>query len=162
MLHRLLLVATALTLLLYSLSVHANELDDAARRVRVGTLVIKTVPGAEVRVEQVRHEFWFGAALANQAFDGRMNEADAAKYREVFLANFNAAVTENALKWHAMEREQGNVNYATVDAILRWTDEHHIPLRGHNVFWGVPNMLSSWIKCIFQFRHLYAKRSSPL
>jgi endo-1,4-beta-xylanase len=50
------------------------------------------------------------------------------------------------LKWHAMEREQGRVDYATVDAILRWTDEHHIPLRGHNVFWGVPNMVQPWQK----------------
>jgi len=146
MICRSLLFTPVLTLLLPLLPVRADELDDAIRQVRMGTLVIETAPGAEVRVEQERHEFWFGAALASHVFGGRMNEADAAKYREVFLANFNAAVTENALKWHAMEREQGKVDYATVDAILRWTDEHRIPLRGHNVFWGVPNMVQPWQK----------------
>ena len=29
----------------------------------MGTLMVSVAPGMEVRVEQVRHEFWFGAAL---------------------------------------------------------------------------------------------------
>jgi len=35
----------------------------------MGTLVIHTAPGANVTVEQVRHEFWFGATLP-----GRKNQ----------------------------------------------------------------------------------------
>jgi len=104
----------------------------------MGTLTIEAAPGTEIRVEQLRHEFWFGAALANSVFSGRMNAADATLYQETFLRNFNAAVTENALKWHDMERRQGQVNTATVDAILAWTEEHEIPLRGHNIFWASP------------------------
>jgi len=116
------------------------------REHRMAELLVKARPGAEVHVKQLRHEFWFGAALSNGAFSGRMNNEDQRKYKETFLANFNAAVTENALKWHDMERTQGRVNYATVDAILDWTDRHEIPLRGHNIFWGIPNRVQTWQK----------------
>lgn len=131
-------------------SLNAAESDLAAsiRRVRMGTLVVQAAPGAEVRVEQLRHEFWFGAALASHVFGGRLDDENSVQYKRVFLENFNAAVTENALKWHAMERRQGEVDYATVDAILQWTQEHDIPLRGHNVFWGVPNMVQPWLKAL--------------
>ncbi len=119
---------------------------EAIRQHRMGTLVITAAPGAAVHVEQVRHEFWFGAALASEAFDGRMPPAEAARYREVFLANFNSAVTENALKWLEMEPVRGPVNYATVDAILTWTAAHGIPLRGHNLYWGFHRWVQPWLK----------------
>lgn len=125
-----------------------SDLDEAIRKVRMGTLVVEAAPGVEVRVEQLRHEFWFGAALASQMFGGRMSSEDAAQYKKVFLENFNAAVTENALKWHSMERRQGQVDYSIVSAILQWTEEHDIPLRGHNIFWGIPNRVQPWLKAM--------------
>lgn len=121
---------------------------EAIKRHRQGTLIVHAAPGALVRVEQQRHEFWFGAALANQAFNGAMPAADVARYREVFLANFNSAVTENALKWLSMEPRQGRVDYATVDAILAWTDRHHVPLRGHNIYWGIEQFVPAWLKSL--------------
>lgn len=124
------------------------DVDEAIRKTRMGTLIVEASPGAEVRVVQLRHEFWFGAALANQVFGGRMDPEDTAQYKKVFLENFNAAVTENALKWHAMEPRQGRVDYAVVDAILQWTEQHDIPLRGHNIFWGVPNRVQPWQKAM--------------
>ena len=120
--------------------------DQAIRKLRMGTLVIEAAPGTTVQVEQTRHEFWFGAALASSAFDGVMPAADAARYREVFLENFNAAVPENALKWLSMEHERGRVNYATIDAILGWAEEHHLPVRGHNIYWGIPKYVQPWLK----------------
>jgi len=124
------------------------EVDETIRKVRMGTLVVQAAPGTEVRVEQLRHEFWFGAALASQMFSGRANTAEAAQYQKVFLENFNAAVTENALKWHAMESRQGQVDYSITDAILQWTGEHEVPLRGHNIFWGIPNRVQPWLKAM--------------
>ena len=123
-----------------------TNLDDSIRQHRMGTLVIEASPGAEVRVEQLRHEFWFGAALANHMFRSGPDGEEAARYKKVFLENFNSAVTENALKWHNMEVRQGEIHYETVDAILAWTKQHEIPLRGHNVFWGVPNWVQPWQK----------------
>jgi len=127
---------------------YGADVDEAIRKTRMGMLIVEASPGAEVRVEQLRHEFWFGAALASQVFGGWIDPEDAAQYKKVFLENFNAAVTENALKWHAMERTQGQVDYTIVDAILRWTEQHDIPLRGHNIFWGIPNRVQPWQKAM--------------
>ena len=128
----------------------AVDNDTAAdiRRHRMGRLIIETTPGAAIEVEQTRHEFWFGAALTSQAFNGSWSAAETARYQEVFLANFNSAVTENALKWLSMERQRGKVDYATVGAILDWTDRHHLPLRGHNIFWGIKQFVPEWLQAM--------------
>ncbi len=126
----------------------AQDLNDAIEKYRKGVLVIQAPPGTEVAVEQVRHEFWFGAAVASQAFGDRMSPGDRQAYLSTFLTNFNAAVTENALKWHAMEPRRGKVDYETVDSILAWTEEHQLPLRGHNIFWGIPNRVQDWLKAL--------------
>jgi GH35 family endo-1,4-beta-xylanase len=137
-------------ILCFAISLSANaasdDIDQMIRQHRMGELTIKAKPGASVQVEQIRHEFWFGAAISSSAFSGRLNSEDERRYREVFLSNFNAAVTENALKWHAMEPRKGRVDYAVVDAILKWTDENDIPLRGHNIFWGIPGRVQDWQK----------------
>ena len=130
------------------LGVDESELDQEIQKIRTGTLVIEAPANTEVRVEQLRHEFWFGAALANQIFRSGDDSEDAKKYKEVFLANFNSAVTENALKWHVMERRKGRVDYSVVDSILEWTDRNDIPLRGHNIFWGIPNRVPDWQKSL--------------
>ncbi|MCC5937176.1 MAG: endo-1,4-beta-xylanase [Lunatimonas sp.] len=114
---------------------------------RKGTLSVYAKPGQEVHIRQLSHEFWFGAALSN-GFVGSMSEADKQQYAEKFLQNFNAAVTENALKWHSMEKEKGVVDYSVVDALLEWTDRHHIPLRGHNIFWGIPKFVQEWLTAL--------------
>jgi endo-1,4-beta-xylanase len=123
-----------------------DELDRAIAAQRMGTLVIRTAPGAEVRVEQIRHEFWFGATLPTGIFSGRASAEDVAKFQEIFLSYFNAGVIEGAFKWHEMEPEKGKVNYSIVDKMLAWAGRNNIPLRGHCVFWGVPNRVQNWVK----------------
>ena len=123
-----------------------DDIDQMIRKHRMGELTVKAKPRANVQVEQIRHEFWFGAAISSSAFSGRLNSEDERRYREVFLSNFNAAVTENALKWHAMEPRKGRVDYSVVDAILKWTDENDVPLRGHNIFWGISGRVQNWQK----------------
>jgi GH35 family endo-1,4-beta-xylanase len=122
------------------------QLDGAIIRHRMGRLVIQARPGTEISVEQLRHEFWFGAAISNWPFSRRAMPEDAAKYKEVFVQNFNAAVTENALKWHVMEPTRGRVDHSVVEAMLEWTEEYNIPLRGHNIFWGVTSRVPDWQK----------------
>ncbi len=112
----------------------------------MGTLVIRTAPGAKVSVEQIRHEFWFGATVPTGIFTGRASADDVAKWKQVFTSHFNAGVIEASFKWHDMERERGQVNYSTVDRMLAWADKEGIPLRGHCIFWGVPNFVQGWVK----------------
>ncbi len=119
--------------------------DDIAKN-RKGELTVKAKAGDKVTVEQLSHEFWFGCAIANGLAGGSWSENDLKQYKEHFLKNFNSAVTENAVKWLSMEREKGKVDYKVVDAILKWTEENGIPLRAHNLFWGIENRVQPWLK----------------
>lgn len=119
--------------------------DDIAQH-RKGQLLVQAKPGDQVTVEQLSHDFWFGAAIGNGLADNSMSDADKKQYKEKFLENFNSAVTENAVKWLSMERNKGEVNYAVVDGILNWTGENDIPLRAHNLFWGIPKFVQPWVK----------------
>lgn len=134
------------TIASFQLCAYASDIDEAIRQHRMGTLIVETKPRAKVHVEQLRHEFWFGAAISSGAFGGWLSPEDERRYKEVFLANFNAGVTENALKWHAMERRKGQVDHTIVDAVLNWTHKHDIPLRGHCLFWGTPGRVQDWVK----------------
>lgn len=138
------MVAVAWTLSLTM--VFGQDINQDIVRNRKGELTVQAKAGAKVSIEQLRHEFWFGCAISNGFADGSMTAADHAQYEEKFLKNFNSAVTENAVKWLSMERERGKVNYATIDNMLAWTDRHHIPLRGHNLFWGIEKFVQPWLK----------------
>jgi hypothetical protein len=70
---------------------------DAAIGNRMGALTIHADPGAKITVEQVRHEFWFGAALPGGVFNGRARPEDA-KWKEIFFSHFNAGVPEADFK----------------------------------------------------------------
>jgi GH35 family endo-1,4-beta-xylanase len=109
-------------------------------------LVVRAAPGAKIQVEQLRHEFWFGATLPGGVFSGRTAPEDIAKFKEVFTSHFNAGVIESAFKWHDMEKERGKVDYSIVDNMLAWADGEGIPLRGHCIYWGVPNRVQPWLK----------------
>jgi len=91
-----------------SVELEPKAIEAKIREHRMGNLVVKAKPGAEVHVKQLRHEFWFGAALSSGVFSGRMNAEDQRKYKE----------------------------------------RHEIPLRGHNIFWGIPNRVQTWLKAM--------------
>jgi endo-1,4-beta-xylanase len=111
-------------------------INDSIAKYRKGNLFIKAKRGSKVSVEQLKHEFWFGCAIPNNLAGG-MAPNTMKQFKEKFLENFNSAVTENALKWMIMEPRKDQVNYTVVDSILSWTEKNNIPLRGHNLFWGI-------------------------
>jgi GH35 family endo-1,4-beta-xylanase len=139
-------------------------LDASIAKYRMGTLFIRTAPNAKVKVEQVRHEFWFGAALPSGIFSGRGNPDDAARFKEIFASHFNAGVPEVALKWDAMEPQEGAVNYTTLDNILAWARQKGIAMRGHCIFWGVPNHVQEWLKALSddEFKIAVAERGRSI
>jgi len=142
--------ATVLLALLSFAAVCAAQdaLDESIAKTRMGTLRIRTAPGAKVSVEQLRHEFWFGATLPDGIFSGRSKPEDIAKFKEIFTSHFNAGVPENALKWLSMEQQRGVVNYSMIDTMLDWADKEGILLRGHCIFWGIPNRVQNWLKAL--------------
>jgi len=123
---------------------------------RMGDLIIQAEPGAIIRVEQQRHDFWFGTAISHKAWNGEMNEEDQARYREVLLENFNAVVPENVGKWSYNESEPGIYRYDLLDEIFGWCRDHDLRIRGHCVYWAVPKRIRGWLKEI-DHDLLYAK-----
>jgi GH35 family endo-1,4-beta-xylanase len=140
------------------------DLDASIAKYRMGTLVIRTAPNAKVKVEQIRHEFWFGATLPTGIFSGRGNPDDSARFQEIFASHFNAGVPEVALKWDAMEPQKGAVNYTTLDNILAWARQKGIAMRGHCIFWGVPNHVQDWLKALSdpEFKIAVAERGRSI
>jgi GH35 family endo-1,4-beta-xylanase len=122
------------------------SLNDSINKYRRGELIIRAKRGAAVKVEQLRHEFWFGCAIDNNIAGGTWSEETRRMYKEKFLENFNSAVTENAVKWGTMEPRKGEINYRIIDSILKFADENNMPLRGHNIFWGIPKFVQPWVK----------------
>jgi GH35 family endo-1,4-beta-xylanase len=141
------LTMAVLPLIPFSACIAQNsEIEQSIGIYRKGEIIITAKPDVAVSVEQVTHEFWFGCAIPNSFADGTMAENDKKLFHEKFLANFNSAVTENAVKWGTMERRKGEVNYSVIDAMLDWTEAHNIPIRGHNLFWGIPEFIQPWVK----------------
>ncbi len=140
----------SLMVCLVGTTAHAQHDDTnaAIEQHRKGNLIIRAKPGDRITVEQLSHEFWFGCAISNSLAGGRWSQEDLDHYKKYFLQNFNAAVTENALKWASMEPRRGEVDYRVLDAILEWTEENNIPLRGHNLFWGVHQFVQPWVKAL--------------
>jgi len=134
-----------------SANVKPEAIEARIRRHRMGELVIKVKPGAEVKVEQLRHEFWFGTAISNSmvrtSYRRRMSDSDLAKYKEVLAANFNSAVHENALKWHSCEpTATGGFDYSVAEGIYKWAAANDIKMRGHCIFWATDRHVQDWVK----------------
>lgn len=125
-----------------------NTQEKAIESIRKGTFHIQGKPGERVEIVQLSHEFWFGCAISSQVFTphSTMSDPDKANYKEKFLENFNAAVTENAVKWGSMERNRGDIDYQTADNILEWTEANGLPCRGHNMYWGIDQFVQKWVK----------------
>ncbi|MBN1868677.1 endo-1,4-beta-xylanase [Candidatus Sumerlaeota bacterium] len=115
---------------------------------RTGILTIHARPRAKVRVRQMRHEFGFGAAVSNDAFNGRMNSGDLWMYRKTLRRNFNSAVHENALKWYSTERRQGEARYDLADRILDWCEANNLTMRGHCIFWAKERFTPKWVQAL--------------
>ncbi len=98
------------------------------------TLIVKDGGGKPVRnavilTRQLNAKFRFGTAIA----DGPLLDAgtDGQKYREKLLQFFNCAVLENAMKWQA----DGWIPAERTEAMLKFCEAHHLPVRGHNLVW---------------------------
>jgi len=91
-----------------------------------------------------------GTCLASQAFTPwkAWPDEDRERYKEMVLANFNAAVAENAMKWKAMEKNAGETDFRVADAMVEWATANDLRLRGHCVFWEVENHVPAWVQSL--------------
>jgi endo-1,4-beta-xylanase len=142
-----LLAAMAMCCILSTAWAEAPGTDEAIAKHRMGTIVIRTNPGAPVSVTQKSHEFWFGTAIARTMFRDTSSPASK-KYLELLKANFNSAVCENAMKWYGSQRQAGPPDHSDADRMVAWCKANGLPIRGHCIFWSTPKYVPSWAKAL--------------
>lgn len=114
--------------------------------VRKNDAVIKVVDGqgqpvsnVDVKVDMTNIDFAFGTALTPSGLDY-------APYRNWVKENYNWSVAADAAKWYANEPAQGLITYDDADKIYEFSAANGIKMRGHTVFWAVPDYVQSWVQ----------------
>jgi len=91
------------------------------------------VPDVSVQIEQIKHRFAFGTALAYWPL---LNTPD---YRDFVRDHYEWAVCENDMKWGEVEGTRDVEDYNDADIIADWCADNDIILRGHCIFWEQDN-----------------------
>lgn len=102
------------------------------------------VAGVDVQVDMTEIDFAFGTALTPDGLDY-------APYRNWVKNNFDWAVAANSAKWYANEPIQGVVTYEDADRMYEFCEANGIKMRGHTVFWAVPDYVQQWIQDLTDF-----------
>ena len=101
----------------------------------------KAVPDVTVAVQQLRHEFLFGANcfLFDHAGDPEKEDA----YRTRFAALMNFATL--GFYWATYEPERGKPAHAHVERVLDWAAKNGIRCKGHPLVWDHPAGSPAWL-----------------
>ncbi|HEX3729298.1 MAG TPA: endo-1,4-beta-xylanase [Opitutaceae bacterium] len=99
------------------------------------------VPGASVRIEEVKSAFQWGSALQ---FERLVRDTpDNLRYRQKVIELFNEASPENDLKWPNWEGDHGpGFGHDQAIVALHWLKAHGFYVRGHNLIW--PGKGEAW------------------
>ncbi len=117
---------------------------------RKGPLIISVVdadgnpvPNAEVDLQQLTHEFWFGTALVAPAV---VHAEENRTYLAKTLQHFNSIVLENNLKWKPLAGDWGPTwGIESATTAIDWARSNGLRTRGHVLVWpswrNLPNEL---------------------
>jgi len=99
------------------------------------------IPGATVKVEQLRHDFLFGcnAFMLDQIGDAQREQ----DYRSRFAALFNYATL--GFYWSTYESQRGSPNYDYTDNAFEWCQTQGITCKGHPLAWDHPAGSPAWL-----------------
>ncbi|XP_022952795.1 uncharacterized protein LOC111455386 [Cucurbita moschata] len=122
--------------------------DQAVEKYRKRVVKIQAIDGegnplsnATISLLQRRPGFHVGCAI-NQ------NILNNSPYQNWFLSRFTTTTFENEMKWYSTERTQGHVDYSVPDAMIQFTKQHNIAVRGHNIFWDDETYQQGWLKSL--------------
>ena len=101
----------------------------------------KAVPGATVKVEQLRHDFLFGCNFYMFGHCGKPELEE--PYRQRFEALLNYCTL--AFYWAYYEGERGKPNYDYTDQVAAWTRAHGITCKGHPLVWDEAAGSPGWL-----------------
>jgi GH35 family endo-1,4-beta-xylanase len=114
----------------------------------------KPMANATVRIEQIGHDYLFGAN--SFMYGGHKTDEQNAQWEQMYTDVFNSTVV--GLFWSAYEPQEGVYRYASgsepmyrrppVDDVLAWCTKHNMTPKGHNLLWANPDLLPNWVKVL--------------
>ena len=136
-----------------------DENIDKHRKADACVLLDDTVPGTPVEIEQIEHDFKFGAHIFN--FDQLGSDEVNDRYKELYGTLFNSATI--AFYWRTLELIEGCPRFAAsyedtadfwnsvkdpmsqphwrrpaTDPVVEFCERKGVRLHGHNLTWGQP------------------------
>ncbi|CAK9315717.1 unnamed protein product [Citrullus colocynthis] len=119
------------------------------RRVKIQAINKEGNPlaNATITLQLWRSGFPVGCAI-------NRNILNNSPYQNWFLSRFTTTSFENEMKWYSTEQTPGHVDYSVSDAMIQFTSNHNIAVRGHNIFWDDPQYQQGWLKSL-SMRDLY-------
>lgn len=121
---------------------HQDQSIEKVRKskVRLQVLDAKGSPlrNTNISLTQTNAGFPIGAAMNQNILK---NNA----YQNWYIPRFKLTTFENEMKWYSTEKSQGTEDYSVPDAMLAFTSQHGIKVRGHNIFWEDPHYQPNWL-----------------
>ncbi|OIW12854.1 hypothetical protein TanjilG_24787 [Lupinus angustifolius] len=110
-------------------------------RFQVTDMNESALQGAKVFINQTSSSFPFGVGINHNILTSK-------DYQRWFVSRFKYATFTNQMKWYSTEIVRGVENYTIADAMLKFTKENGISVRGHNIFWDNPKQQPEWVKTL--------------
>lgn len=121
---------------LYNLQVRKSKV-----RFHVSHINEAALGGAEVFIKQTRSGFPFGCGMNYHILTSK-------DYQNWFVSRFKYTTFTNEMKWYSTEKRPGEENYTISDAMLKFTKDNGICVRGHNIFWDNKKYQPEWVKSL--------------
>lgn len=88
-----------------------------------------------------------GMELGNFAMSTYLHDPE---YSAILASQFNLALIDNTPNWYftdgGLHPKPHTYNFATMDAVVRYAEEHHMNLQAHHLLWGEDKWLPDWLK----------------
>ncbi|XP_038903280.1 endo-1,4-beta-xylanase 5-like [Benincasa hispida] len=118
-----------------------NKVRKSKVRLQITQADNSKLAGAKVFIDQKKPNFPFGAGMNYHILLSK-------EYQQWFASRFSYATFTNELKWYSTEKVEGQENYTIPDAMLEFSQQHGISVRGHNIFWDNPKFQPQWVKSL--------------
>lgn len=102
----------------------------------------RSIAGAGIVVELMRHDFLFGCNI--YLFDRFGTTQENELYKERFRQIFNYATT--GFYWRRYELRRGEPRYDFTDKVVDWCFRNDIQLKGHPLLWAKESGIPEWSK----------------
>ncbi|CAH1253917.1 Hypp1270 [Branchiostoma lanceolatum] len=91
-------------------------------------------------ITQTKSHFAFGSAV------NAWKMPSDSRYADFFFHNFEWAVLKASHEWKQNEPQEGQLDWTRADRTMEMLESRGVTIRGHCVFWSVPDYVPDWLK----------------